>query len=153
MPTVMTQFVGRMAELAALREVARQAVAQGRPVAAVVSGDPGSGKSRLLREASLQIPIERRIEVVGYEPERAVPLAAANGLLRSLAKADEQGLRLRALLLADTAPEQAALEPMRIFEAAHQSLNTLWPVLITVDDLRWVDDLSLALLHYLIPVS
>jgi hypothetical protein len=37
-----------------------------------------------------------------------------------------------------------------VFEAAHRALRELEPALLVVDDLQWLDELSLALCHYLI---
>jgi DNA-binding NarL/FixJ family response regulator len=45
-------FVGRATELATLGEMARRALAEGRPVAAFINGDPGSGKRREHRTAA-----------------------------------------------------------------------------------------------------
>ena len=64
----MTVFVGRVDELAALGEVADVA-GRGQVAAALVVGDPGSGKSRLLAEATARIRITNLFRVVGYEPE------------------------------------------------------------------------------------
>lgn len=117
------------------------------PVAAVVVGEPGSGKSRLLAEARTRTTLPHPHAVVGYEPERLVPLAAAAGLLRALSDAPQHGPKLDALLFGtyDATP----LEPLRVFEAAHRALGVDLALLI-VDDLQWVDELSLALCHYLI---
>lgn len=116
--------------------------------AALVIGEPGSGKSRLLVEARGRTRLAHSVEVLGYEPERHVPLAAAAQLLRMLTEVPEHGPRLDALLL-DT-NEARALDPVRIFEAAHRSLRTLEPTLLVIDDLQWMDDLSYALCHYLV---
>jgi DNA-binding CsgD family transcriptional regulator len=84
---------------------------------------------------------------VGYEPERNVPLAAAAELIRTLVRTDPGG-RLSELL---TEPAHlATLEPIRVFEAAHRAAERLLPLLILVDDLQWVDDLTVALCHYLL---
>jgi DNA-binding CsgD family transcriptional regulator len=139
-------FVGRAHELAVLAEVARSA---SRGVAAgLVIGEAGSGKSRLLAEARSRARLADSVEVLGYEPERHVPLASAAQLLRRLTEVPEHGPRLEALLL--HADEARALEPVRIFEAAHRSFRTLEPALLAIDDLQWMDDLSYALCHYLI---
>lgn len=106
------------------------------PAALVIVGDPGSGKSRLLAEAGVA-STRHVFRAVGYEPERLVPLAAASEFLRAVA--------------ADAAFEAnagTAIEPVRVFEAAHQALQELGPVLLMVDDVQWIDDLSFALLHY-----
>ena len=93
----MQVFVGRAGELEALAEVAARR-APG-PVAAVVVGEPGSGKSRLLAEARGRSALPHAFAVVGYEPERQVPLAAASGLLRALGDAPEHGTEVEAVLL------------------------------------------------------
>lgn len=142
----MSAFVGRADELAVLAEVAKAA---SRGVAAgLVIGEAGSGKSRLLVEARGRTRLANSVEVLGYEPERHVPLAAAAQLLRRLTEVPEHGPRLEALLL--HTDEARALDPVRIFEAAHRSFRTLEPALLAIDDLQWMDDLSYALCHYLI---
>ena len=100
--------------------------------AIVLVGDPGSGKSRLLAEAVAETA-RLVFRVVGYEPERLVPLAAASALLRELGVEEAFG------------PEA---EPLRVFEATHRALEARGPVMLAVDDVQWVDDLSFALLHY-----
>src|SRR6266545_2879967 len=80
----MSAFVGRRDELAELGEITGAAAA-GHVSAAVVVGEPGSGKSRLLAEAALRAPLSNRFRVVGYEPEREVPLTAASDLLLAIA--------------------------------------------------------------------
>jgi DNA-binding CsgD family transcriptional regulator len=145
----MTAFVGRADELAALSEVAA-AAASGNAAAALVVGDPGSGKSRLLAEAAARIRMKSLFRVVGYEPESYVPLAAASDLLRGLSGAGPAGQRLDGLLLGGADEQNSPLEPLRIFEAAHRALRAAGPTLVLVDDLQWVDELSLALCHYLV---
>jgi len=143
----MAPFVGRTRELAALAAAAGRAH-RGGPVAMLVLGDPGSGKSRLLVEAAVQADLPYRHSVAGYEPEQRVPLAAAAPLLRALAEVPGHGERLAALL--SVRDDSSALEPVRVFEAAYRAFFANQPVLLTVDDLQWVDPLSLALCHYLV---
>lgn len=138
-------FVGRAGELAALRDVARRGAAG--PAAAVVVGEPGSGKSRLLAEARAETALPETYTVSGYEAERHVPLAAASGLLRALAETRPHGAQLDGLLHAGRAPSE--LEALRLFEAAHRAFRAASPALLVVDDIQWVDELSLALCHYL----
>jgi len=118
------------------------------PVAAIVVGKPGSGKSRLLAEARTRTALPHPFAVVGYESERQVPLAAAAGLLRGLSDATHGGSKLDTLLFG--VDDATPLEPLRVFEAAHRALGELDFALLVVDDLQWVDELSLALCHYLI---
>lgn len=143
----MGKFVGRVRELRALVDAVFAGSRDG-PAAALVVGEPGSGKSRLLAEASRQVDVLYRFRVAGYEPERSVPLASAADLLRALVEAPEHGPRLEALLFGASADSQ--LESVRIFEAAHRALRALEPTLLTIDDLHWVDERSLALFHYVV---
>jgi hypothetical protein len=46
--------------------------------------------------------------------------------------------------------EASPFEPLRVFEAAHRALRVVEPALVLVDDLQWLDELSLALCHYLV---
>jgi DNA-binding NarL/FixJ family response regulator len=145
----MSAFVGRREELVELGEVAGEAAA-GDVAAAVVVGEPGSGKSRLLAEAAARVRLSNRFRVVGYEPERDVPLSAASDLLLALAATAGAVHGLEALLFGDDREDAAALQPLRIFESAHRALRLVGPALVVVDDVQWVDELSLALCHYLV---
>jgi DNA-binding CsgD family transcriptional regulator len=145
----MSLFVGRRDELTTLGEIV-DAAARGRVAAVVLVGDPGSGKSRLLAETAERARLRNLFRVVGYEPERDVPLASASELLRTLVDVKPQGRRLEALVFNPGREDGSPLEPLRIFEAAHRALRVLEPALVLVDDLQWLDDLSLALCHYLV---
>jgi DNA-binding CsgD family transcriptional regulator/tetratricopeptide (TPR) repeat protein len=143
-------FVGRTEELGALLAAVARTAGDGRPVAAVVVGDPGCGKSRLLAEVVARVGIEPILRVGGYEPEREVPFAGASDLLRTLAQGQgAEARRLRSLLYERSAPD-SGLEPLRVLEAAHRCLREIGPALVSVDDLHWVDDQTLALCHYLV---
>ena len=141
-------FVGREEELAALLELADGA--RETPVAAAfIQGDPGCGKSRLLAEVTARAGHDRCLQFTGYEAEQPVPLAAAAGVLRSLAAVGEEGARLEDLVFGRTG-DPGSLDPLRVFEATHRALRALGRRLLVVDDAQWVDELSLALLHYLV---
>ena len=132
----MGAFIGRVAELEALARVGRAGEA-GRAAAAVVVGEPGVGKSRLLAEAVERITLPHAFRAVGYEPEADVPFASASDLLRAVQVGE---------VLSQTSP----LERIRVFEATHRALRGIGPALLAIDDLQWVDDLSLALFHFLV---
>lgn len=100
----------------------------------LVTGEAGSGKTRLLEEAAA-LPGRRWWSVRGYEPESVAPMAACAGLLR------------------DLHVELATLDEdvVRRFEAAHRRLAAITePVGLVVDDVQWLDSTSAALLHYLV---
>ena len=140
-------FVGRARELAAIDEMVAQVTGRGMPGGLLVVGNPGLGKSSLLEEARSRYMTGRQLAMVGYEAERNVPLAAATGLLRALSGQQDW---VSTLLSGPSVGDRTTLEPIRIFEAAHLAVDRSGPVLLTVDDLQWVDDLSLALCHYLV---
>ena len=140
-------FVGRAKELALLVATTHGA---GAPAAAFVVGPPGSGKSRLLHEAARRVDGRVVLQVDGHEPERAVPLAAAAPLLRTLARVPDDGERLDAMLFGAAGAGAAPLAPIRVFEAAYRALDSLGPAILSVDDLQWVDPLSATLCHFLI---
>jgi DNA-binding CsgD family transcriptional regulator len=141
--------VGREDELAAVLDLAGGVVRGGGPVVVLVLGDSGSGKSRLLTEACSRIALPERILLAGYAPEATIPLAMARGLLQRLAEVPGAGGAVAALVF-DPVPEAGPVEPVRFFEAAYRALAALGPVLVAVDDVQWVDEVSLGLLHYLV---
>lgn len=117
------------------------------PQVLLVVGEPGIGKSRLLAEATAQLDVGPVRRLVGFEPERDVPLAAAAGLFAQLGSAGEPGRRLSAMLRAD---DSGALEFVRVLEAASRALLSLGPVLLVIDDLQWLDSLSRAFAHHVV---
>jgi len=140
-------FVGRNVELGAIAEIAGSVLHGRQPAAILVVGDPGQGKTRLLAEAGKPAGFGHYLSVLGYEPERNVPLAAARELLRGLA----DRANLKDDPIAALAEDRlATLEPIRLFEAVHRAVRKLGPVILTIDDMQWADELSLALCHYLV---
>lgn len=151
----MSAFVGRAQELRAIAEVI---ASSDRPAGALVTGAPGSGKSRLLAEARTTAKHAPSFAVVGFESGRHVPLAAAAELLRDLANLPGSGEALHGLVFGGLTerpaggvwPDPGSFEPLRIFEAARRALFSTDQALLLADDLQWLDDLSLGLCHYVI---
>jgi DNA-binding CsgD family transcriptional regulator len=141
-------FVGRARELALIEDVTARAIRERTPAAALIVGSPGQGKTRLLEEARRRSRVVTRLEVVGYEPERSIPLAALSSELARLA-AMPTGRELGRLLFGSPS-DVGPLDSIRIFEAVHRAVEQTAPVVIRVDDLQWVDETSIALLHYLL---
>lgn len=143
-------FVGRVDELAVLCDSATSALDGRYPVATVVVGSPGTGKSRLLREAVRCVRADHYFEVAGHELGRQVPLSAAMSLLRPLAETRAWGPDLERALFGGIRDGSDPLEPIRLFELVHRALVSIGPSLVVLDDVQWVDSLSLALVHHLI---
>jgi predicted ATPase len=140
-----TRFIGREPELASLNELRIRATRERSATAVVVFGDPGSGKSRLLEEAAREA--DQRLTMVGFEPERRVPLAAARPALRLLARVPDHGPRLDVLI---AGAGDVRVGSLGVFEAAFAAMVGLGPILLTLDDLQWADETSVALCHYLV---
>jgi DNA-binding CsgD family transcriptional regulator len=140
-------FVGRTDELAAIDTLLADSRRERRVAALVLVGEPGIGKSRLLAEAERRASTGVILRFAGYEPESSVPLAAASPLLRRLASASEDRTFLSLL---DPRTDTGGLDAIRIFESVHRELSRLRPTALFVDDLQWVDPVSLALCHFLI---
>ena len=143
-----TGFVGRSGELSTLIGLLERGRRERLPSAALISGEPGSGKSRLLAEVLEHAPVGRVIRIVGFEPIQPIPLAAASDLLRQLAQAPALSPILESLVYGGR--DEPARDPLRIFEAAHRALSSIPSLLVAIDDLQWLDEQSLALVHYLL---
>ena len=141
-------FVGRQRELDELGGLIQRSSRAQAPAAAVVTGEPGSGKTRLLAEIMARPTDARRVRVVGFEPNQAVPLAAIGDVIRDLSTVAVHGPRLQALVFGGR--DRISRAPLRIFEAAHRALSAYGPLLIGIDDLQWVDEQSLGFVQYLL---
>lgn len=141
-------FVGRQRELDELGGLIQHSSRARAPASAVVTGEPGSGKTRLLAEVMARQTHVGRLRVVGFEPNQAVPLAAVGEVIRDLATVAVHGPHLEALVFGGR--ERASRAPIQIFEAAHRAMSAYGPLLIGVDDLQWVDEQSLGLIQYLL---
>jgi DNA-binding CsgD family transcriptional regulator len=141
-------FVGRQRELDELGGLIQRSSRARAPAAAVVTGQPGSGKTRLLAEVTARSAYPRHVRVIGFEPNQAVPLAAVGEVIRALATVPVHGPRLEALVFGGR--DRASRTPIRIFEAGHRALSAHGPLLIGIDDLQWVDEQSLGFIQYLL---
>ena len=128
---VVEPLVGRDLELGLLRAAAE---ATGRR-AVVLTGEAGSGKTRMLSEAAALPPAAQTWTLRGYEPESIAPLASAADLLHDL--------------LGDWRWDET--EVVRLFEAALRALDArAGPLRVLVDDVQWLDGATSALVHYLL---
>jgi len=138
------RLVGRDAELAVLDGLITQGAGRGGAIALL--GDPGIGKTSLLRAAA-----ERAresgftvLEMAGVETEALLPYAGLHQLLRPvLGQAGALPPRLRrALLAAFGEDDGTSPEPFFIALAALNLLaevSSRRPVLVAADDVQWLD--------------
>jgi tetratricopeptide (TPR) repeat protein len=166
------RMVGREPELKAIEELWRKAM-EGRVHMALVSGEPGVGKTRLAREVMAMVQLDRGRVLSGgcYENEATTPYLPFLEAFRRLVRdtGDEELEELLGDSRADIAllapeiearlgplPERAALSPqeerLRLFDHVARFLDRLAGrgLLFFVDDLQWADHGSVSLLHYLL---
>ncbi len=167
------RLIGRDAELDQLRGLWRRASAGGGQLA-LIGGEAGAGKTRLVRELAVYARLGGAAVVSGgcYEFEATTPYlpfvealrrwvheAPAGELSRTLGDqaavlvrlAPELGTRLGPLApAAELAPHE---ERLRLFDHVTRWLQALAAprgALLLLDDLQWADQGTLQLLHYLL---
>jgi tetratricopeptide (TPR) repeat protein len=168
------RLVGRDAELQEAREIWRRA-SEGRGHFLLLSGEPGSGKTRFARELLIQAAIDGATVLTGacYEYEAATPYLPFAEAFRRFVAESKDDAALRAALaegaarLAKLAPEiEARLGPfpdrhelspheerLLFFDAVAQVVRGAArerSVVLYVDDLHWADSASLQLLGHLL---
>ncbi|MGC9399436.1 MAG: ATP-binding protein [Anaerolineae bacterium] len=164
-------LVGRDEELARLQACWREAE-RGRGRVVFLRGEAGVGKTRLVEELARRVR-QRGAWVAGaacYEHERTLPVSPLAELLRAVLDLVGEGVlqRLSSWQLADLArlaPELEAHLPSRfqgsplaeggqprllhVFTSLLLELAEQNPLLLTLEDLHWAHDSTLAWLHYL----
>lgn len=164
-------FVGRSDELATLGALVPRAVGEGRRIA-LVGGEPGSGKSRLVREFSHQVAAEGVLVLYGacdavvptpYRPFsealdqlvrrmdaevlRADLGSAGGELARLLPDLPERVAGLSAPIVADPDTERHRLHTAVTDLLAGAGRRQ--PLLLVIEDGHWADSPSLLLLRHL----
>jgi len=165
-PSLDFDFVGRAAEVEALRGAFEQAVAERGCRLVTVVGEPGIGKTRLLAEFTSTLAGE--VSVLGgrclpygqgitYWPLVGIvrQLGGPDAIAERLAS-DEQAGQVRALILgtigvADPvgSVEEAQWATRRLFEA----LGREKPLVVVLDDLQWAEPTFLQLVEYVATCS
>jgi class 3 adenylate cyclase/tetratricopeptide (TPR) repeat protein len=151
-----TPFVGRDDELAALRNVFDNAVADRGCALATIVGPPGIGKSRLGRELIAAVGQDANVAIgrcLAYgESITYAPLAEIAQQLGDVAAEPEVSKRIDvALGNSDerASPEEIAWAFRKLFEAAGREQ----PLLLVVDDIHWAEPTLLDLLEYVVSFS
>jgi tetratricopeptide (TPR) repeat protein len=171
-PPVCPVTVGRAPYLAAL-DAQLDATRTGRGGVAILAGEAGVGKSRLVAEARARAA-QRDMSILEgrcFEPDRTLPYAPLLDLLRTHLGAQPSGATARdvaaaapelvwllpelARLLPDVIPatpldpEQDRRRLAHAFLRLTAQLAAARPLLLVVEDLHWSDDASLDLLLHL----
>ena len=162
-------FAGRSAALQALRE-AWESAAHGTATTAIVSGEAGAGKSRLIAELMVLAEAQGGRVMFGttatIESEPYQPVAEAlRGALPLLRFDRLEAVKLAALSalapdvreLAPGLPQLPQLEPerdrQRLFDAVESAIEHLAekrPLLIVLEDLHWAGAATIELLEFLV---
>ena len=167
------RLIGRRNELDRLRRLWSEALA-GECVLALISGEPGVGKTRLARELIATARLAGATVLRGgcYEYEATTPYLPLVEALREWVR-EESPERLRAVVdtsapeIVHMAPEAEGIlgppsprppltpgeERLRLFDSlarAFQRMAAPNGLLIFLDDLHWADSGTLQLLHYLL---
>jgi DNA-binding SARP family transcriptional activator len=154
-------FVGRVAELSRLETMLERSMG-GEGTAALVSGEPGAGKTRLVRELAQRASNAGVVVCYGISDAAVTvpyqPLLEWFAFLRRTCDADllDRAVGASAGTLAHVLPELAPAEPevappdrFRLQSAVTDALRRLaeeQPLLLVMEDIHWADGETLALL-------
>jgi DNA-binding NarL/FixJ family response regulator len=143
---VAAQVMGRDGELEILTSLARDA-ASGRGRLVLIEGEPGIGKTSLLRalleDAADLLP--RVVTGAAEEFDQRLPFATAGSCLEPLAAGDQEVAEVLALIRG-TGAEYPVIESVL---ALVEKWCAAGPTAVAVDDLHWADSASILLLHRL----
>ncbi|HXJ19536.1 MAG TPA: AAA family ATPase [Polyangia bacterium] len=158
-PAAARPLVGRQAEQLALDEIVAAAREARAPEVTLLLGDPGIGKTRLLEALHERVRAAGGIALVAraFEAERTRPYGPFVDAFRgiALAKAPAGIAAEVSRLLPGSAngppSTDGAPDKSRLFDAMARLLDWLAArrlVCLSIDDLHWLDEASVALLHY-----
>jgi hypothetical protein len=146
-------FIGRRAELGRLEALVGEACASTLAIA-VVEGEDGVGKTRLLDELAVRLPGAGLGRSACSELERHLPYVPLASALREALDGPaiaDAGLPALAAVFPELGPGQAGSPPPEA--VALESVVGLWrshaPLVLLLDDLHWADPATLAALAYL----
>lgn len=172
-PRLCAPFVGRENELAQLLAPVGAVALEG-PQLALLSGEAGMGKTRILVEVAERARCQGALTLAGgcYEQEKGLPYGPIHDALLDLIRTESPD-RLHTQLqgvfndIAKIVPEVRDCEAhphaeaagdgegqrLRLFAATSlfvERVSRDRPLLLLLDDLQWVDDSTLQLIHFLL---
>ena len=148
-----SRLFGRTAELEILGRLIAN-VRRGRSAVLVVRGEPGIGKTELLRQLIAEVPGFGVARVAGVESEMELPYAGLHqlcapmlGRLGSLAEPQRRALSVAFGLASGDSPDRflVALAALSLLAEAAQER----PILCVVDDAQWLDQASAQVLGFI----
>jgi DNA-binding CsgD family transcriptional regulator/tetratricopeptide (TPR) repeat protein len=161
-------FVGRAPEMAALREALRRAE-DGHPASAVITGEAGVGKSRLVAEFGAEAAATGALVLSGPCPPLAgglLPYAPLASALRTLAedpgplsrrRLDDRALLPLAVLVPNraigAAPAAGTDSPRELMEPLLELVRRVsadQTVVLVIEDLHWADPSTLDFVAFLL---
>jgi DNA-binding SARP family transcriptional activator len=156
-PLKAPDLVGRKAERDRLFSALAETETRRRELVVLITGDPGVGRTRLLRELISEARKRGGTVMNGraHEAERGRPYAPWMDALRrvpALAVGQTIGVDLAVLL--PELPFDSAAEPSRgrlfgaVVDLIAARAHSAPPVLLVLDDVQWCDEASAELLHY-----
>jgi DNA-binding CsgD family transcriptional regulator len=164
-----TPFVGRDEEFARLRSLLDPEAGSPGAHAALLAGEAGVGKTRLLRELTLQAQEDGALVLVGHCLDLDagalpyLPFSDAFGRLRrehperadlAIAAAPAIGRLLPSRrMMGQVEAEDSRVDRSELYEAVYDALVALaadQPVLLVIEDVHWADESSRHLLSFLL---
>ena len=152
MPAGERRLVGREHELATI-EAALTGALRGEPSALLLHGEPGVGKTALLRAATARAGDLRVLSATGIEAESELAFAGLTEMLGPIAehRATLPQAQAAALEGALGLSDATVGDPLTVFAAALALIGLAaadTPVLIVVDDAQWLDGSTLDALRF-----
>jgi DNA-binding SARP family transcriptional activator/tetratricopeptide (TPR) repeat protein len=149
------RLVGRLAEREAIAGALRAAADGSSRQVLMFAGEPGIGKTRLLEEVAARATAIGGSALFGraFEAEMICPYGPWIDALRSAPPGSIDSVRAADLapLLPELGSAQREIDRNRLFDAVSKWLAhraTSGPLVVVLDDLQWLDEASVALLHY-----
>jgi len=145
-------FLGRTRERERLDAMLAQA-RDGRSAVVVIRGDPGIGKTALLRYAARQASGLRTTEVEGIQAEMELPFAGIHRLcspmlggVEALAEPQQHAIRVALGVSSGNSPDRflIAVAVLNLLSASAEER----PLLCLVDDAQWLDAASVEILGF-----
>src|ERR1700729_3195754 len=146
------RLFGRTGELEILGQLVANA-RRGRSAVLVVRGEPGIGKTELLRQLIAEVPGFGVARVAGVESEMELPFAGLHQLcapmldrLGSLAEPQRRALSVAFGLASGDSPDRfmVALAVLSLMSETSEE----HPILCVVDDTQWLDQASAQVLGF-----